>query len=200
MSQQEFGAITGVFVPDEVTQDFISRRRRKTNRVNSIYFRPDSYADYAGVIEINLSEVKPTIALYPSPDNDMPMSKMAGMHLDGVFIGACTTTEEELVIAALILKVGFAKNLPRAPGKRHVVPGSLPVVEKLRTLQLLDIFEDAGFTRGIPGCSYCVGMGADQAGKDETWLSSQNRNFANRMGPGTCVAACTTKRVGTDGG
>jgi len=106
------------------------------------------------------------------------------MKLDGVFIGACTTTEEELVLAALVLKVGLEKKLGLAKGKRHYVPGSLPIVEKLKELGLLEIYEAPGFTRGPPGCSFCVGLSAEKAVAGETWLSSQNRNFKNRMGQG----------------
>ncbi len=189
----EFGAITGVFQPDSITQDYISRRRRKANKVNSVYFQLDEDADYAGKFTINLSEVEPSIAVYPEPDNVVPVSEKAGVHLDGVFIGACTTTEEELVLAGLVLKAGLEQKLPLAKGKRHYVPGSLPIVEKLKELGLLEIYEAAGFTRGPPGCSYCVGLSAEKAAAGETWLSSQNRNFKNRMGPGKtpfCILSC----------
>ena len=151
-----------------------------------MYFKPDEDALYAESFDIDLAEVESTVAVYPAPDDVVCVSEKAGMHLHGVFIGACTTTEEELVLAALVLKVGLAKKLPMALGKRHVVPGSLPIVEKLRNLGLLEVYEAAGFTRGVPGCSYCVGMAADQAGEGEHWLSSQNRNFKNRMGKGEC--------------
>ena len=180
----EFGAITGIFVPDRITSDYIAKRRRKANRVNSLYFRPDADAEYAGKYTIDLSKVESSVAVYPNPDDVVPVSKMAGKPLDGVFIGACTTTEEELVLAALVLKVGLQKKLPLAKGKRHYVPGSLPIVEKLKDLKLLEIYEAAGFTRGPPGCSYCVGLSAEKANEGETWLSSQNRNFQNRMGKG----------------
>ena len=181
----EFGAITGVFVPDAVTQEYISHRRRKANRSSSVYFKPDKDAEYAGTWTINLSAVEPSIAVYPNPDDVVPLSTKAGMKLDGVFIGACTTTEEELVLAALVLKVGLAKKLPLANGKRHYVPGSLPIVQRLQELGLLEIYEEAGFSRGPPGCSLCVGLSAEKASEGETWLSSQNRNFQNRMGKGS---------------
>lgn len=181
----EFGAVTGVFCPDKVTRDYISNRPLKANKSESVYFKPDEDAQYAGVFEINLSEVEPTIALYPNPDDVVPLSEKPDMKFDGVFIGACTTTEEELVLAALILKAGLAKGLSISKGKRHVVPGSLPIVERLKKMNLLDVFEAAGFTRGPPGCSYCVGIAADKAGQGEVWLSSQNRNFKNRMGTGS---------------
>jgi homoaconitase/3-isopropylmalate dehydratase large subunit len=109
------------------------------------------------------------------------------MELDGCFIGACTTAEEDLILAALVLEQGLKKGLkPIKKGKRKVVPGSMPILRRLRELGLTDIYEEAGFEVGIPGCSYCVGMSADQAGAGEVWLSSQNRNFQNRMGKGLC--------------
>ncbi|KIW15364.1 hypothetical protein PV08_05410 [Exophiala spinifera] len=180
----EFGAITGIFVPDSITRDYVAKRRRRANRQNSLYFRPDANASYASKYTIDLSRVEASVAVYPNPDDVVPVSAKAGLELDGVFIGACTTTEEELVLAALVLKVGLAKRLPIAKGKRHYVPGSLPVVEKLRQLNLLEVYEAAGFTRGPPGCSFCVGLSAEKASEGETWLSSQNRNFQNRMGKG----------------
>jgi homoaconitase/3-isopropylmalate dehydratase large subunit len=65
-------------------------------------------------------------------------------------------------------------------------------VEKLRELGLLEVYEAAGFTRGPPGCSYCVGLSAEKAGEGETWLSSRNRNFKNRMGKGRPSTQRTT--------
>ncbi|KIV79205.1 hypothetical protein PV11_06776 [Exophiala sideris] len=180
----EFGAISGVFVPDSITRDYITRRRRKANRQNSLYFKPDADAEYAGKYPIDLAKVQASVAVYPNPDDVVPVSEKAGLKLDGVFIGACTTTEEELVLAALVLKVGLDKGLPIAKGKRHYVPGSLPVLEKLKELGLLEVYEAAGFTRGPPGCSFCVGLSVEKASEGETWLSSQNRNFQNRMGKG----------------
>jgi homoaconitase/3-isopropylmalate dehydratase large subunit len=179
---QEFGAITGVFMPDAITQTYIAHLKLKVNRSNSLYFQPDKGTIYAGTFEIGLSKVESTIAVYPSPDNVVPVSEKFGLDLDDVFIGACTTTEEELILAALVLQIGLKENLPIKTGKRRVTPGSLPIVDKLRSLGLLDVYEAAGFTRGVPGCSYCIAMTADQASPGEVWLSSQNRNFKNRMG------------------
>ena len=73
-----------------------------------------------------------------------------------------------------------------------MVPGSLPILHKLKDLGLVEIYKQAGFDVGIPGCSYCVGMSADKAGEGEVWLSSQNRNFENRMGPSKFAISNTT--------
>ena len=58
-------------------------------------------------------------------------------------------------------------------------------MNKLRKHGLIDVYEKAGFTVGAPGCSYCLGIAADVAKENEVWLSSQNRNYRNRMGKGS---------------
>ncbi|KAL3421013.1 aconitase [Phlyctema vagabunda] len=191
----ELGAITGVFVPDEVTYNYINGRQRKEHRSQGVYFAPDEGASYSSTYELSLSDVVSFVALYPSPDNVVPVTDITGQKLEGCFIGACTTTEEDLILAALVLAAGLNKGLKLAPGKRHVTPGSLPIVKRLRSLGLLDIYERAGYTRGVPGCSYCIGMAADQASVGETWLSSQNRNFKNRMGKGSFGSICSAATV-----
>jgi len=181
---QEFGAITGVFIPDAIVQAYISRRKRVLYKNSPLYFLPDDNAQYAETFTIDLTQVQPYIALYPSPDNVIPVKYCSPIDFDGVFIGACTTTEEDLILGGLVLQVGLQKNLPLKKGKRYVVFGSLPIMKRLRGLGITEIYRDAGFQESAPGCSFCVGMGADQAGVGETWLSSQNRNFKNRMGKG----------------
>lgn len=85
----------------------------------------------------------------------------------------------------MVLEAGFKQGMePVKHGRRRVVPGSRPILHKLESLGYLDIYMKAGFSVGVPGCSMCVGQGMDQAEPGETWLSSQNRNFKNRMGPG----------------
>lgn len=182
---QEFGGISGIFVPDSVTHDFINTRKVPRHKSSSHYFRPDEDAVYTETHVIDLSETKSFVAKYPNPDDVVPVSKLEGTTLDGCFIGACTTAEEDIVLGALVLEQGLKHGLvPVTKGKRKVVPGSLPILDSLRSTGLADVYEKAGFEIGIPGCSYCVGMSADKAGEGEVWLSSQNRNFENRMGQG----------------
>ena len=150
-----------------------------------MYFRPDDDAEYAETHIIDLSKTESFVAKYPNPDDVVPVSEVSGTPLDGCFIGACTTAEEDIILGALVLEQGLKQGLtPVGKGKRKVVPGSRPILDKLRKSGLAAIYEQAGFEIGIPGCSYCVGMSADKAGEGEVWLSSQNRNFENRMGKG----------------
>lgn len=170
---------------DGVTKRFVESRKTYHHKSASHYFRPDEECSYVESYEIDLAKAQPSVARYPNPDDVVPVSEVAGTKLDGVFIGACTTAEEDLVVGALVLQAGLdAGRKPVAHGQRRVVPGSRPIAEHLRKTGLADIYERAGFTIGIPGCSYCVGMGADMAEPGSVWLSSQNRNFENRMGKG----------------
>jgi len=182
----EFGGITGIFVPDAATYDFISARKNPRHKSNSTYFQPDEDAEYASTHEIDLRNVEPFIAKYPNPDDVVPVTEFAGTQLDGCFIGACTTAEEDILLGALVLEQGLKMGMePIAKGTRKVTPGSKPIRNKLEETGLADVYRAAGFEIGIPGCSYCVGMSADKAGEGEVWLSSQNRNFENRMGRGS---------------
>ena len=174
-------------MPDQSTSDFVNRRKLSRNKKNATYFRPDEDAVYAEIHTIDLSQVSSFVALYPSPDDVVPAShpKIVGKDLDGCFIGACTTAEEDLIIGAMVLEIGMRNGIvPVQKGKRRVVPGSLPILSRMKELGFVEIYEKAGFTVGVPGCSYCVGMAADRAAEGEVWLSSQNRNFENRMGKG----------------
>ncbi|GAB9465453.1 hypothetical protein Gpo141_00002860 [Globisporangium polare] len=180
----EFGGIAGVFPADERTAAYIGAR--DAHKDDAIYFRADHDAEYAEKYQINLDNLAPQVALYPSPDNVKPVTEVAGMKLDGCFIGACTTAEEDLVLGALVLEVCMKAGMtPVAHGKRRVTPGSQIIINKLREHGLLAIYEKAGFTVGAPGCSFCLGIAADVAGENEVWLSSQNRNYRNRMGKGS---------------
>ncbi|KAL2202904.1 aconitase iron-sulfur domain-containing protein [Sarocladium strictum] len=199
----EFGGMGACFEADSKTAEWISRRASPHDREGGLYFRADPGAVYAEERTIDLSQVKWTVALFPNPDDVVPVEKFEGTDLDGCFIGACTTTEEDLMLAALVLGAGLRLGLkPVSHGKRRVTPGSLTIIKNLKRHGLLAYYEQAGFGIGAPGCSYCVGINdVDVAGEGEVWLSSQNRNFRNRMGKGsfgniTCAAVVAASSFG----
>jgi len=181
----EFGGIGACIVPDAMTAEYISRRKSPKYRDGAIYFRPDEDAEYAATYDIDLSKMQTLVALFPSPDNVKPIGQV-DLSLDGCFIGACTTSEEDIILAGFVIQECLKQGMrPCAKGLRRLTPGSVPITKRLQELGIIPAFEEAGFVTGAPGCSYCVGMGADQAGEGEVWLSSQNRNFRDRMGKGT---------------
>lgn len=181
MFKNRFGGIGACIVPDSITAEYI--QKRTNHKSDSIYFRPDENAPYVESYDLDLSKLDHFVALYPSPDNVVPVTETS-LKLDGCFIGACTTTEEDLILAALVLKEGLKEGLKMVPGLKRVTPGSSSIIKRLEELDLLQYYEKAGYVIGAPGCSYCVGMGVDKAGSGEVWLSSQNRNYRDRMGPG----------------
>jgi aconitate hydratase/homoaconitate hydratase len=161
--------------------------------------RADEDAPYVAKYEVKLPEIEPQVALPFSPDKVVPVSQVQGMALDGLFIGACTTTEEELVLGALVLETeekrsGKKGRKPPHP-KQLVVPGDLSIQENLRRAGLWEIYQRNGFRIGPPGCSMCLGVASEKAGKGEKWLSSQNRNYENRMGEGSLAHLASAATV-----
>ncbi|MGZ6124287.1 MAG: LeuD/DmdB family oxidoreductase small subunit [Myxococcales bacterium] len=182
----EFGGLNGIFEADEVTAAWLAGRSDADDplAVHPLRaFRADPGAPYAQKFDVDLAGLEPQIALPFSPDNVRGVTGLAGTELQGLFIGACTTTEEELVLSALVLEAAGVSR----PGndKQIVVPGDLSIQENLRRAGLWSIYERAGFRVDPPGCSMCLGVASRKAGRGEKWLSSQNRNFENRMGDGS---------------
>ena len=181
----EFGGLNGIFQADERIEQWL--QQRPDHRDGARYFKADPDANYAERFRIDLASIEPQVAKPFSPDNVHSVSDVIGMPLHGAFIGACTTTEEELVLSGLVLdKMLDAGLTPMIETeKRLVVPGDLEISERLRESGLLDVYERAGFRVGPPGCSMCLGIASEKAGQDEVWLTSQNRNYQNRMGAGS---------------
>lgn len=101
--------------------------------------------------------------------------------VDRVFIGSCTNSRiEDLRVAASIVDGRHvARNV-----KAWVVPGSLTVARQAHEEGLDAIFRAAGFEWREPGCSMCVGANGDIVGRGERCVSTSNRNFIGRQGPG----------------
>lgn len=123
-----------------------------------------------------------------------PGQKMLGQKIDYVFIGSCTNSRiEDLRMVAQVVK-----------GKKKaedvivlVVPGSAEV-HKMAIKEGLDkIFEDAGFEFRGAGCSACLGMNEDKIPSQKYCVSTSNRNFEGRQGPGarTMLASPLTAAI-----
>jgi 3-isopropylmalate dehydratase small subunit len=180
----EFGGLNGIFEADSEVAGWLATRR--DHKAEALYFRADPDAPYVARYPIRLDKLGPLVAKPFSPDNVMELEKVAGMALQGCFIGACTTTEEELVLGALVLEEAMRGRPAKAPERvRLVVPGDLSIVERMKQGGLWQHYERAGFRIGPPGCSMCLGVASEKALPGEVWLSSQNRNFENRMGKGS---------------
>lgn len=181
----EFGGLNGIFEADETVAHWLALHRRD-QKDEARYFKADADAEYVSRHVIDLSRMEPQIAKPFSPDNVFNLSELKDMALQGAFIGACTTTEEELVLGGLLLEQMLAAGVrPVETRNRLVVPGDMDITARLRESGLLDVYARAGFRVGPPGCSMCLGVASERAGEGENWLTSQNRNYENRMGKGS---------------
>jgi 3-isopropylmalate/(R)-2-methylmalate dehydratase large subunit len=111
-----------------------------------------------------------------------PGMPLLGLPISGAFIGSCTNSRlSDLRRAAAILK-----GRQVAPGVRAlVVPGSQAVKREAEAEGLDRIFTAAGFQWRESGCSLCFYAGGESFGAGERVISSTNRNFESRQGPGT---------------
>ena len=106
---------------------------------------------------------------------------LLGKEIDYVFIGSCTNSRiEDLRIVA-----DFVKGKKKAPNVNvWVVPGSQQVREQAKQEGLDKILTAAGFQLREPGCSACLAMNEDKVPKGKYCVSTSNRNFEGRQGPG----------------
>jgi 3-isopropylmalate/(R)-2-methylmalate dehydratase large subunit len=105
-----------------------------------------------------------------------------GQRVDYVFFGSCTNSRiEDFRAAASILK-GHKKadNITA-----YLVPGSTQVFEQAKHEGLDKVFSDAGFELREAGCSACLGMNEDKIPSGKYCVSTSNRNFEGRQGPGS---------------
>ncbi len=180
----EFGGLNGIFEANHVVAAWLAGR--SSDKDTALYFQADADAPYVERFRIDLARLGPLVAKPFSPDNVLKVEDAAGTALHGCFIGACTTTEEELVLGALVLEQMLKDGQALPPSaKKLVVPGDLNIQARMRQGGLWQIYERAGFRIGPPGCSMCLGVASEKALPGETWLSSQNRNYENRMGQGS---------------
>jgi 3-isopropylmalate/(R)-2-methylmalate dehydratase large subunit len=110
-----------------------------------------------------------------------PGTRLDSLAIDRVFIGSCTNGRlEDLTRAAAVVEGKHVAPHVRA----SVVPGSLAVKREAEALGLDRIFKAAGFEWHETGCSLCVGANGDLGTNGQRFLSTSNRNFESRQGPG----------------
>lgn len=113
---------------------------------------------------------------------------MIGKPVDYVFLGACTNGRIEDFRAF----ASIAKGRHKAESVvAWLVPGSWPVMRQIESEGIDKILKEAGFEIRQPGCSACLAMNDDKIPSGKLCVSTSNRNFEGRQGPGsrTCLAS-----------
>jgi 3-isopropylmalate/(R)-2-methylmalate dehydratase large subunit len=104
-----------------------------------------------------------------------------GKKIDYVFLGSCTNgrIEDFRTFASIIKGKRKSDNIDA-----WLVPGSHKVLKSIKDEGILDILTDSGFKLREPGCSACLAMNDDKIPKGKYAVSTTNRNFEGRQGPG----------------
>jgi 3-isopropylmalate/(R)-2-methylmalate dehydratase large subunit len=117
-----------------------------------------------------------------------PGEKLEGHPIDYVFLGACTNGRIEDFRA-------FASIVKGKKKADHVVawlvPGSWLVRKQIIEEGIDKILEDAGFELRLPSCSSCLAMNPDKVPAGKLCISTSNRNFVGRQGPGARTVLCS---------
>lgn len=171
----EAGAKNGIFPVDEFTIEYIKEHSTKPYKV----YEADEDAVYDEVIEVNLSELEPTVAFPHLPENTRTIGETGNIKIDQVVIGSCTNGRiSDIRIAAEVMK-----GRKIAPGIRAIViPATQDIYLTALKEGLITTFVQAGCIVSTPTCGPCLGghMGVLAAG--ERAISTTNRNFVGRMG------------------
>jgi aconitate hydratase 2/2-methylisocitrate dehydratase len=150
---------------------------------NPSLMRADENAEYAEVIEINMSEItEPLLACPNDPDDVKPLSEVAGRKIDEVFIGSCMTNVGHFRAAAKLLESAGGV----IPTRLWVAPPTKMDEQQLMEEGIYNIFAASGARTEMPGCSLCMGNQARIAA-NSTAVSTSTRNFPNRLGQGADV-------------
>ena len=174
----EAGAKNGIFPVDDQTIAYIEKHSKKPYEV----FEADEDAEYEQVLEINLSEVRPTVAFPHLPGNGHTIDEIEEMdkiYIDQVVIGSFTNGRlSDLEKAAAILKGKKVADNVRV----MVVPATQKIFLQCIQKGLAEIFVEAGCAFNTPSCGPCMGGHMGVMAKGEKCVSTTNRNFVGRMG------------------
>lgn len=208
----EMGARGGMIAPDQTTFDYIAGREFAPKGIafdkKVAYWKTlptDQGAQFDKEYYFEAEDIAPMLTYGTNPgmgikitetipfENNASFEKsLEYMNFDAgesllnkpinyVFIGSCTNSRiEDFRVAANYIKGKQKANNVTA----WLVPGSRQVEEQIKAEGLQTVFEAAGFELRQPGCSACLAMNEDKIPQGEYCVSTSNRNFEGRQGPG----------------
>ncbi len=189
----EVGAFTGIVAADRKTIDYLveerGMERAQAERLTK-GMQSDPGAEYVKVIEIDASTLRPMVALPGDPGNGLYMDELSDdqVRIDIAYAGSCTAgKKEDMDMYAHVFREAFEDwGLRVHPDVECFIQcGSIEVREYCRERGYLDLFEMVGAVFIEPGCGACINAGPGiTATPDQVSISSQNRNFPGRSGPG----------------
>jgi 3-isopropylmalate/(R)-2-methylmalate dehydratase large subunit len=210
----EMGARGGLIAPDETTVSYLKNRtfapQGEAFEAAAAYWRTlysDPGAEFDVEHHFDAADIAPMVTYGTNPGMGIKINEhiptaagqtasfgksleymgfqageqLLGKAVDYVFIGSCTNSR----IEDLRLVAQFVKGKQKAGHvNAWIVPGSKQVEAQAKAEGLDRIFLDAGFDFREPGCSACLGMNEDKVPEGAYCISTSNRNFEGRQGPG----------------
>ena len=209
----EGGARAGMVAPDAKTWDWLQGRPMAPSGEEwdrqieaGADLRSDANATFDDVVSVDVQELGPHVTWGTTPSQGGPVSgvvpepggvgseraleymdltpgdELRAQKIDEVFVGSCTNGRlGDLRRAAEVLR---GKRVARGV-RMLVVPGSERVKATAESEGLDRVFRDAGAEWREPGCSMCIAMNGDVAAPGQFVVSTSNRNFQGRQGPGS---------------
>ena len=206
----EMGARGGMIAPDEKTFTYLKNRefapKDQDWDIAVKYWKElftEKDAQFDSEYEFNGEEIQPMITYGTNPGMGMAINheipkntnakalnymgfdsseKLIGKKIDYVFLGSCTNGRlEDFQAFARVVK--GRKKSPEVTA--WLVPGSHQVIKQLEAAGVTQILLDAGFEIREPGCSACLAMNEDKIPNGKYAVSTSNRNFEGRQGPGS---------------
>ncbi len=200
----EFSAVSGIIAPDATTRAYVQGRRYAPDPLPDWDdLRSDPGAAFDAEIRVDAATIAPMVSWGTSPEHSIAIDsvvpvdadadalahsglsagqRLAGVPVDAAFIGSCTNARlSDLRRAAAIVR---GRRVAPGIAKALVVPGSSAVRRAAEAEGLDRIFTDAGFEWRMSGCSLCFYAGGEGFPAGSRVISSTNRNFVGRQGPG----------------
>jgi 3-isopropylmalate/(R)-2-methylmalate dehydratase large subunit len=206
----EMGARGGLIAPDDTTFIYLEGKEfspkgkdysESVEKWKKLY--SDHDAKFSSEISFIAEDIEPMVTWGTNPGQGMkitgtiPVSpenksaleymgftageRLLGKKINYVFIGSCTNgrIEDFRHVARIVKGKKKAANV-----RAYIVPGSKQVEKQIEQEGLRKIFEETGLEVRQPGCSACLGMNEDKVPRGELCVSTSNRNFEGRQGPG----------------
>ncbi|WP_185849183.1 3-isopropylmalate dehydratase large subunit [Blattabacterium cuenoti] len=206
----EMGAKGGLIAPDQTTFDYVRKCKNfpkiKEKKIIEYwkFLKKNDDIMFDKEYVFNAENIEPMITYGTNPGMSIKISEripksnidhksmkymgfslgesLIGKIINYIFIGSCTNSRiEDLRLVASIIKGKRKANHVQV----MIVPGSNQVVKQAEKEGLDKIFKDSGFDFRQPGCSACLGMNEDKIPSGEYCISTSNRNFEGRQGPGS---------------
>ena len=192
----EVGAFTGIVAPDETTARWLAEHRELSlERARELCrgLTSDEDAEYEWTMELDAAGIRPMLAAPGDPGNGLRVDELEEeVELDIVFAGACTASKrEDMAMYARVLADALEQGRQVSPEiECYLQYGSVDVEREARERGWDEIFRRAGVEVLAPGCGACINAGPGvSTSPDQVTISSINRNFPGRSGPGDVYLA-----------